>query len=97
MDNTELEKAVRARLAFAEEGIRAWVEFAAVDMDIYRRPHPREDGNLRLAVINLTWIASQLREFARCAEKAYAERKALLKILNEAGDASAVEEDVEED
>ncbi len=97
MENTELEKAVRERLAAAEEKIRRCLKSAASGMDIYRRPHPGEDGNLHLAVINLAWIAKEIGECARQAEQAYAARLAMLNVLNKAGDASAVEEEVEED
>ena len=97
MENAELEKAVRARLAAAEEEIRGCLKSAASDMDIYRRPHPGEEDNLHLAVINLAWIAKEVGECARLAEQAYAVRLALLNVLKTAGDASAVEEDVEED
>ena len=66
-------------------------------MDIYRRPHPGEEDNLHLAVINLAWIAKEVGECARLAGQAYAARLPLLTVLKTAGDASAVEEDVDED
>ena len=45
----------------------------------------------------MTWLAGELAELSQEAERQYAARTALMAVLNKAGDANAVEEDVEED
>ena len=97
MENAEMEAIVRRHLAEVEAGIRKTVETAR------RRIKPMadtpDDGRrgIRHEVCDLTWLAGELAELSQEAERQYAVRTALMAVLNTAGDASAVEEDVEED
>ena len=97
MESAEMEAIVRGRLAEVEAGIRKIVETAR------RRIRPMadtpDDGRrgIRHEVCDLTWLARELAELSQEAERQYAVRTALMAVLNKAGDANAVEEDVEED
>ena len=97
MENAEMEAIVRRHLAEVEAGIRKTVETAR------RRIRPMadtpDDGRrgIRHEVCDLTWLARELAELSQEAERQYAVRTALMAVLNKAGDANAVEEDVEED
>jgi hypothetical protein len=97
MENAEMEAIVRRHLAEVEADIRKTVETAR------RRIRPMadtpDDGRrgIRHEVCDLTWLARELAEQSQEAERQYAVRTALMAVLNKAGDANAVEEDVEED
>ena len=97
MESAEMEAIVRGRLAEVEAGIRKIVETAR------RRIRPMadtpDDGrrSIRHEVCDLTWLAGELARLSQEAERQYAARTALMAVLNKAGYANAVEEDVEED
>ena len=97
MESAEMEAIVRGKLAEVEAGIRKIVETAR------RRIRPMadtpDDGRrgIRHEVCDLTWLARELAELSQEAERQHAAQLALLAVLKLAGDASAVEEDVDED
>ena len=97
MENAELENIVRRQLAEVEVGIRKTV--ATARRRIKSMADTPDDGRrgIRLEVSDLTWLAGELAGLSQEAERQYAARTVLLAVLNKAGDASAVEEDVEED
>ena len=97
MESAEMEAIVRGKLAEVEAGIRKIVETAR------RRIKPMADApddgrrGIRHEVCDLTWLARELAELSQEAERQHAAQLALLAVLKLAGDATAVEEDVEED